>query len=112
MADIHDFLRCHMRYAQAKYIENADAHRLPAPVFQPGDMVFLDTRNMRTIRPSRKLDDKNAGPSASYARSAPALTSWTCRPKWSYERGYFTRRSWNPPVWTPYLARSTHPRHL
>ena len=62
MADIHDFLHCHMRYAQAKYIENADAHRLPAPIFQPGDMVFLDTRNMRTIRPSCKLDDKSAGP--------------------------------------------------
>jgi len=62
MVDIHDFLRAHMRYAQAKYIENANAHRLPAPVFQPGDMVFLDTRNMHTICLSRKLDDKNASP--------------------------------------------------
>ena len=34
----------------------------PCPVFQPGDMVFLDTRNMRTISLSCKLDDKNAGP--------------------------------------------------
>jgi hypothetical protein len=51
-----------MRYVQAKYIDNADAHRLPAPAFQPGDLVWLDTRNMRTIRPSRKLDNKNAGP--------------------------------------------------
>ena len=51
-----------MLYAQAKYIDNADAHRLPAPAFQPGDWVFLDTRNIRTIRPCRKLDNKNAGP--------------------------------------------------
>ena len=62
MADIHDFLSAHMRYAQAKYIDNADAQRLPAPVFRQDDMVFLDTRNMRTIRPMRKLDDRNAGP--------------------------------------------------
>ena len=62
MADIHDFLRSHMRYAQAKYIENADAHQLPVPVFQPGDMFFLDTHNMRTTRPPRKLDDRSAGP--------------------------------------------------
>ena len=62
MADIHDFLCAHLRYAQAKYIDNADAHRLPAPVFREDDMVFLDMRNMRAIRPMRKLDDRNAGP--------------------------------------------------
>ena len=61
MVDIHDFLRAHMRYAQAKYIDNTDAHWLPAPVFQQDDMVFLDTRNRRSIRPTRKLDDRNAG---------------------------------------------------
>jgi transposase InsO family protein len=62
LSDIHEFLRLRMQYTQAKYIDNADAHRLPAPAFEPGDMVFLDTRNIRTIRPSRKLDNKNAGP--------------------------------------------------
>ena len=60
MADIHDFLRAHMQYAQAKYIDNADTHRLPAPVFRQDDMVCLATCNMRTIRPTRKLDDRNA----------------------------------------------------
>ena len=51
-----------MQYIQAKYIENSDAHRQPAPSFQPGDLVFLDTRNIQTTRPCRKLDNKNAGP--------------------------------------------------
>jgi hypothetical protein len=51
-----------MRYAQARYADAADAHRVPAPAFRPGDLVFLDTRNIRTVRPCRKLDDKNAGP--------------------------------------------------
>lgn len=62
LADIHAFLRTRMGYAQARYAENADAHRQPAPTFEPGDFVFLDTRNIQTIRPSRKLDNKNAGP--------------------------------------------------
>ena len=51
-----------MQYIQAKYIENSDAHRQPAASFQPGDLVFLDTRNIQTPRPCRKLDNKNAGP--------------------------------------------------
>ena len=62
MAGIHDFLRSHIRYAQAKYIGNADAHRFSARVFQPGDMTFLEMRNMRTMRPLRKLGDKNSAP--------------------------------------------------
>lgn len=49
-----------MHCAQAKYIDNADAHRLPIPAFQPGDLV-LGSRDMRTIRRSRELDDRNAG---------------------------------------------------
>lgn len=59
LADIHELLRNRMRYVQAKYID-ADAHRLASASFEPGDMVFLDTRNTRAIRPSWKLGDKNA----------------------------------------------------
>ena len=62
MADIHNFLRAHMRFAQAKYIDNADAHQLPSLVFRQNDMVFMNMRNMRTIRPTRKLDNWNASP--------------------------------------------------
>ena len=51
-----------MQYTQAKYIENSDAHRQPAPSLQPGDLVFLDTRNIQTTRPCRKLDNKNTVP--------------------------------------------------
>ena len=51
-----------MQYAQARYMENADAHRQPALSFQPGDIVFLDTRNIQTTQPCRKLDNKHAGP--------------------------------------------------
>jgi hypothetical protein len=60
-----------MTLAQAKYAEHADNHRDPAPNYQPGDMVFLDSRNLRTHRPSRKLDFKNQGPFHIVERISP-----------------------------------------
>ncbi len=38
------------------------SHRSPAPVFRIGDMVLVMATNIRTTRPSKKLDDKNIGP--------------------------------------------------
>jgi len=40
-----------------------DTGRLtPAPVFNPGDKVFLDTSDIRTTRPSQKLSHRRLGP--------------------------------------------------
>ena len=50
-----------MQYAQAMYMENAHAQRQPAPSFEPGDMVFLDTSNIQTTRLCRMLDNICAG---------------------------------------------------
>ncbi len=61
MQDLCDLLRTEMQAAQSKYEDNANAHRLPAPVYQVGDEVWLDAKNIRTQRPSRKLDWKNLG---------------------------------------------------
>lgn len=36
--------------------------RTPAPVFQPGDKVFLDALDIQTTRPSRKLAHNRLGP--------------------------------------------------
>lgn len=44
---------------QAKY---ADRHRLPTPDFKIGDNVWLLRRNIKTSRPSDKLDFKRLGP--------------------------------------------------
>jgi len=32
-----------------------DCRRTPAPVFNPGDKVFLDASDIRTMHPSQKL---------------------------------------------------------
>ena len=39
-----------------------DRRREPAPVFRPGDLVFLDSSDIQTTRPSRKLAHKWLGP--------------------------------------------------
>jgi hypothetical protein len=59
---LREFLRDNIKWAQAKQAEYANAHRLPAPKFRVGDYVMLDSRNIRTTRPSQTLDFKNRGP--------------------------------------------------
>jgi len=51
-----------MRYAQMRQADSANHHRIPAPTFQPGDLVWVDGRNWRTSHPSRKLENKHHGP--------------------------------------------------
>jgi len=62
MEDIFDHLRVEMARAQQIYAESADRRRDPAPAFKEGDLVWLSTRNIRTRRPSNKLDHKRMGP--------------------------------------------------
>ena len=63
MQELHTYLKEQMTWAQAVY-ERSAAKRggAPAPVYKPGDEVWLDTRNIRTERPAKKLDSKNIGP--------------------------------------------------
>lgn len=61
MEDVLDVLKSEMAAAQAKYEDDANQSRTPAPTFKVGDLVWLDARNIRTKRPTRKLDWKNLG---------------------------------------------------
>ena len=62
LRDIHGHCTAEMRRAQLIQQEQYDRHRLHAPDFRPGDLVWLDARNIRTGRPSRKLDNPRMGP--------------------------------------------------
>jgi hypothetical protein len=59
---IHEFLRQEIALAQDRQEAYANASRSPAPAYREGDKVWLDTRNIKTERPSKKLDDKFKGP--------------------------------------------------
>jgi transposase InsO family protein len=62
LVTLHSALRAEMNYAQMRQAEYANNSCLPAPRYDPGDMVWLSSRNFRTERPSRKLDHKFTGP--------------------------------------------------
>jgi len=48
--------------AKLRQKEYYHLHRKPDPNLQSGDMVWLLPRNIKTTRPSKKLDDKKIGP--------------------------------------------------
>jgi hypothetical protein len=45
-----------------RYEEYANNHREDAPKYEVGDMVYVNTKNMKTNRPMKKGDDKWDGP--------------------------------------------------
>ena len=61
MNKLTELLRSELTYAQAVQEYHANKGRLPAYDFKEGDKVYLNTRNLRTQRPSKKLDWKFAG---------------------------------------------------
>ena len=71
LAEIHNHLRAEINRANLRYQENADKHRLPSPNYQPGDLVWMNARNWKTRRPSRKLDNKRYGPLKIIAKVSP-----------------------------------------
>jgi hypothetical protein len=58
---LHKVLRDNLQHAQQQYKEYHDRHAKPAPPFKVGDQVWLNRRNIRTNRPSQKLDVKRMG---------------------------------------------------
>ena len=62
MSAIHTALKEEMAYAQASYAKFTDQHRTASLVYRVGDRVWLNAKNIRIERPSKKLDAKNLGP--------------------------------------------------
>ena len=55
-------MKLEIKGAQETYKKYADRDRIEAPLFEVGDKVWLDARNIKTQRPSKKLDYKKLGP--------------------------------------------------
>jgi hypothetical protein len=71
MDELNQFLREEMAWAQAIYSDKADRNRQIAPNYLVGDQVWLNLKNMRSRRPTKKLDWKNAGPYEIIAKVSP-----------------------------------------
>jgi len=51
-----------IRKAQEDMVRYYNRRRSPAPVFKPGDRVYLDASDIRTTRLSLKLSHRRLGP--------------------------------------------------
>ena len=60
--EVWDFMREEIMKSQAKQMVAANCHRKKSSVYKVGDEVFLLTKNIRTEKPSKKLNDKYIGP--------------------------------------------------
>ena len=61
MNAIWDYMKSAATVAQLRQRDYADQRHPPAPSYRVGQKVWLDTRNIKTLRPSKKLDWKNVG---------------------------------------------------
>jgi hypothetical protein len=62
LKSLWEMLQDQIGLAQTRMEHFANTKRKPAPAYQVGDMVWLSAKNIKTQRPSKKLDSKNLGP--------------------------------------------------
>lgn len=68
LTELHSTLRDTLFETQNQFSIQANKRRIAAPVFEVGDSVYLNRRNIKTTRPSRKFDAKFLGPFKVLAR--------------------------------------------
>jgi len=82
MTAIHDLARKGLKAAQGRMRRYTNPDRKPPPAYQVGDLVMLNGRNIKTRRPSRKMDHKNHGPFQIEKVVSPLAVWLTLPRKW------------------------------
>ena len=59
---LNKYLREHLKVAMERATYFANQNRRPTPNWNVGDKVYLNTKNIKTKRPTKKFDWKNYGP--------------------------------------------------
>ena len=68
---IHAELRAELKHAQDLQAHHYNQHKQPSPEYQPDQLVWLLRRNIKTTRPSDKLDHRRLGPFPIERRLSP-----------------------------------------
>jgi len=82
MQTVHEESRKNLEEAQERMRRYADPARTEPPAYQVGNMVMLNGRNIKTRRPSKKLDHKNHGPFQIEKIVSPLAVRLTLPRKW------------------------------
>ena len=61
MTQILEQLQAELRLSQEAQAHTTNLHRVPSLCYQAGDLVWLNTKNIRICHPCKKLDDKWIG---------------------------------------------------
>ena len=59
---LNDYLQEHLKVAMERATYFANLNRRPTPNWNVSDKVYLNTKNIKTKRPTKKFDWKNYGP--------------------------------------------------
>ena len=62
MRELHEQLSKNIAHRNLTTSKAANKQRIEGPTFKKGDKVFLSRQNLKTKRPSRKLDNLRLGP--------------------------------------------------
>jgi transposase InsO family protein len=62
LKNLYSEMRFNIQSAIEAHSRHFDTKTIPQPDFKVGDQVWLDSRNLRTHRPAKKLDYKREGP--------------------------------------------------
>jgi len=82
MQTLHDESRKGLEVAQERMRRYSDPARKEPPAYQVGDLVRLNGRNIKTRRPSKKMDHKNHGPFQIEKVVSPLAVRLTLPQKW------------------------------
>ncbi|SPC65346.1 uncharacterized protein UHOD_11060 [Ustilago sp. UG-2017b] len=62
LEQLHEYVCGELDKANSQSAGQFDKRRLPSPQFQPGNRVWLSADNIRSLRPTKKLDYRRLGP--------------------------------------------------
>jgi len=82
MQMVHEDSRQGLEAAQERMRRYADTARKEPLTYQVGDLVMLNGRNIKTRRPTKKLDQKNHGPFQIEKIVSPLAVRLTLPRKW------------------------------
>jgi len=82
MQAVHKEAREGLEAAQERMRRYGEPNRKTPPAYQVGDLVMLSGRNIKTRRPSRKMDHKNHGPFQVERKIIPLALRLTLPRKW------------------------------
>ena len=82
MTGVHEETRKGLEAARERMRRYTDPGRKEPPVYQVGDLLMLNGQNIKTCRPSRKMDHKNHGPFQVEKIISPLAVRLTLPRKW------------------------------